>query len=62
MINLLGALIVLLVLLWGVRALLGAFDVGKQISTVIWVIVVVLVVLWIVANVLPAVNLPRLKL
>lgn len=60
MINLLVTLIVILVLLWAVRALLGAFSVAEPVSTVIWVLVVVLVVFWIVGNLLPALNFPRL--
>lgn len=35
------------VILWGARSLLAAFQVGEPISTVVYVLLVVLVLIWI---------------
>jgi hypothetical protein len=46
LIALLIAFIVILVLIWAVRRLLVAFNIGEPIATVVYVIMVVLIVLW----------------
>lgn len=49
--SLIGILIVLLlflVVVWAARALMAAFGVGEPISTVVWVVIVLIVVLWVV--------------
>jgi hypothetical protein len=49
--NLISLLIVLLifcVLVWAVRALLAAFNIGNPISTVVQVIIVLIFVLWLI--------------
>ncbi len=49
LIGILVALIIIGVLFWAVRALLGAFAIGDPIATVVQVILVVLVILWLVS-------------
>lgn len=51
--SLVGLLIVLLifcVVVWAVRALLGAFGIGDPISTIVQVLIVLVFVLWLVQN------------
>lgn len=43
------ALIVICLLFWAIRTLMGAFGIGEPISTVVMVIFVVLVVLWLIS-------------
>lgn len=47
--SLVGLIIVLLigcVLLWAVRALMGAFGIGDPISTVVQVLIILVILLW----------------
>ncbi len=49
--SLVGLLIVLLifcVLVWAARALMGAFGIGEPISTVIYVLIVLIAVFWLI--------------
>jgi hypothetical protein len=39
-------LIIILLIFWAVRALLGAFGIGDPIATVIYVLVVIVVIFW----------------
>ena len=51
--SLIGLLIVLLVVcvvLWAARALIGAFGVPQPIGTVIYVVIVLIVVIWLVQS------------
>lgn len=48
LVSLLLTLIVVLLIFWACRALLGAFAIGEPIATVIYVLLVVLVILWLV--------------
>jgi hypothetical protein len=48
-IGILIALIIICVLFWAVRALMGAFGIGDPIATVVYVVFVVLVVLWLLS-------------
>ena len=51
--SLVGLLVVLLifcVLVWAARALMGAFGIGDPISTVVYVIIVLIAVLWLLQN------------
>jgi len=48
LIGLLLTLIIVLLIFWAVRALMGAFAIGEPISTVVYVLLVVLVVIWLV--------------
>jgi hypothetical protein len=59
LIALLIAFIVILVLIWAVRRLLVAFNIGEPIATVVYVIMVVLIVLWLLQGF--NVHLPLLR-
>ncbi len=45
-VTLLVGLIIIALLFWAVRALLGAFGIGDPIATVVYVLMVVLVIIW----------------
>ncbi len=45
-VSLLVGLIIIALLFWAVRALLGAFGIGDPIATVVYVLMVVVVILW----------------
>ncbi len=45
-VTLLVGLIIIALLFWAVRALLGAFGIGDPIATVVYVLMVVIVILW----------------
>ena len=62
--NIIGLLLTLIVIgliFWAVRALMGAFGIGDPIATVVYVILVVFVVLWLVQT-LGYVNLGHIEL
>lgn len=50
MISLLVTLLVLCVVIWAARTLLGAFSIGEPLSTVIYVVIVLIVVMWLVGG------------
>ena len=62
--NIIGLLLTLIVIgliFWAVRALMGAFGIGDPIATVVYVILVVFVVLWLIQT-LGYVNLGHIEL
>ena len=62
--NIIGLFLTLIVIgliFWAVRALMGAFGIGDPIATVVYVILVVFVVLWLVQT-LGYVNLGHIEL
>ena len=62
--NIIGLLLTLIVIgliFWAVRALMGAFGIGDPIATVVYVILVVFVVLWLIRT-LGYVNLGHIEL
>jgi hypothetical protein len=63
-VNIIGLLLTLIVIgliFWAVRALMGAFGIGDPIATVVYVILVVFVVLWLIQT-LGYVNLGHIEL
>ncbi len=46
LISLIVALIIIGLVFWVIRALIGAFSIGEPVGTIIYVLAVVLVVLW----------------
>lgn len=61
--SLIGLLVVVLiacVVLWATRALLGAFSVPAPVSTVIYVVAVLIVLLWVLGSL--GVGVPGLRL
>jgi hypothetical protein len=50
-ISLLVGLIIIALLFWAVRALLGAFGIGDPIATVVYVLMVVIVIIWLLGMV-----------
>jgi hypothetical protein len=50
LVSLLIVVLVFCVIVWAIRALMGAFGIGEPISTVVYVIVVLIAVLWVVQN------------
>ena len=51
LVSLLVGLIIIALLFWAVRALLGAFGIGDPIATVVYVLMVVIVILWLLGMV-----------
>lgn len=51
LIGLLVALIIVCVIIWAARALMGAFGIGDPIRTVIYVVLVLILVFWLVGNI-----------
>ncbi len=46
LVSLLVGLIIIALLFWAVRAVLGAFGIGDPIATVVYVLMVVIVIIW----------------
>ena len=46
LVSLLVGLIIIALVFWAVRSLLGAFGIGDPIATVVYVLLVVIVILW----------------
>lgn len=50
LITLLLVLLIVCVVLWAARALIGAFGVEQPIATVIYVVIVLIVVIWLIQS------------
>ena len=60
MLVLLLSFVLLLVCVWAVRTLMAAFGIGEPITTVVYVLLVVIVIVWLLQN-LSGVHLPALR-
>ena len=62
LVSLLVGLIIIALLFWAVRALLGAFGIGDPIATVVYVLMVVIVILWLLGMVTGSPHFGNLRL
>ncbi len=61
-VSLLVGLIIIALLFWAVRALLGAFGIGDPIATVVYVLMVVIVIIWLLGMVTGSPHLGNIRL
>jgi len=60
MLVLLLSFVLLLVIVWAIRTLMAAFGIGEPITTVVYVLLVVIVIVWLL-QALGGVRLPMLR-